>query len=449
MSDFKKTYTLIQHTPILHFQHLQGDVVLRTTEVKPKLDKFLIKQLGGWDKIKSEHYDWCHTKEDHHSLDYKMKIWVTPKSNQHKVENYIFTSYLKDDDSNEIRRQSKTPISNSPFFADAENIKNRKFDDCKVGLYYAQDKFDIQLSIFTLHEDLLSIIHEKISFFFVSHNFGTRQSKGFGSFTIKDQNMLPQSKYFFSVNPTSQSNEIKFKSLFTDIDLFWKALRSGLNDNFKKTINKGKSDEKEIRNNGIYFKSIMFRYAKNVRLIQWDKKTIKEHFFYDKLLEQRNDNTIKDKEVLTYSNDKKRLMRDMLGLSTEQKWLHKDYNNASIKKTHEGNLITRFKSPIIFKPIYDGMKWNIYLVVLGIPVTLAGQNFEVKALGNPLNIQFPTKEEATITDFLNYTFGNYKGNGFFEKDELNDQKYNKPNDVKFKRLKEILTEIRTNLNSQN
>lgn len=48
-SNFKKEYKLKQHTMLLHFQAKpsSGDNVrLRASEVKPKLDRFILKKLG-------------------------------------------------------------------------------------------------------------------------------------------------------------------------------------------------------------------------------------------------------------------------------------------------------------------------------------------------------------------------------------------------------------------
>lgn len=38
--------TLKQHTPLIHFQHDQYGATLRASEVKPKLDKFILERLG-------------------------------------------------------------------------------------------------------------------------------------------------------------------------------------------------------------------------------------------------------------------------------------------------------------------------------------------------------------------------------------------------------------------
>ena len=42
----KKTIKLKQHTPLLHFQSNEEGATLRVSEVKPRLDKFLLEQLG-------------------------------------------------------------------------------------------------------------------------------------------------------------------------------------------------------------------------------------------------------------------------------------------------------------------------------------------------------------------------------------------------------------------
>ena len=71
MSDYKLTFKLKQHTPIIHFQHDQYGATLRASELKPKLDKFLIEKLGGEEKLRRDHSDWFINKE-HSALDYKI-----------------------------------------------------------------------------------------------------------------------------------------------------------------------------------------------------------------------------------------------------------------------------------------------------------------------------------------------------------------------------------------
>ncbi|MEL7223220.1 MAG: hypothetical protein AAGJ93_17980, partial [Bacteroidota bacterium] len=47
---FKKVFHLKQHTPLIHFQHEQSGATLRATEVKAKLDRFI---LDNYQKLKT------------------------------------------------------------------------------------------------------------------------------------------------------------------------------------------------------------------------------------------------------------------------------------------------------------------------------------------------------------------------------------------------------------
>ena len=69
---------LKQHTPLIHFQHDQEGATLRASEVKPKLDRFILSKLGDGNyeagtKIAKEK-GWLVGKGDHPSLNYKMTI---------------------------------------------------------------------------------------------------------------------------------------------------------------------------------------------------------------------------------------------------------------------------------------------------------------------------------------------------------------------------------------
>ncbi len=85
MSKYKLKFKLKQHTPIIHFQYDQSGATLRASELKPKLDKFLIEKLGLTKKItidskekevpKSEYKHWFIDEgKEHLALNYKVKI---------------------------------------------------------------------------------------------------------------------------------------------------------------------------------------------------------------------------------------------------------------------------------------------------------------------------------------------------------------------------------------
>ena len=74
--------TLKQHTPLLHFQPNEPNATLRASEVKPKLDKYIIEQIGGgsYEKVKGdvkkEYKDLFINKDNIYALDYSLRIDV-------------------------------------------------------------------------------------------------------------------------------------------------------------------------------------------------------------------------------------------------------------------------------------------------------------------------------------------------------------------------------------
>lgn len=91
MYDCKRVQIGSTHTP--HpFQHSEPHACLRATEVKPKLDRFLIEQLEKDDRFGDDRWKkWFVGDGSQQSFDYMMRI--TPNSEQvertHSIENGI------------------------------------------------------------------------------------------------------------------------------------------------------------------------------------------------------------------------------------------------------------------------------------------------------------------------------------------------------------------------
>lgn len=79
--NWKLSYKLQQQTPLIHFQYNQSGATLRASEVKPKLDKFIISKLREDDR-KKEWYI-----ENTNALNYKMQIVANGEKtvSQHKI----------------------------------------------------------------------------------------------------------------------------------------------------------------------------------------------------------------------------------------------------------------------------------------------------------------------------------------------------------------------------
>jgi hypothetical protein len=167
------------------------------------------------------------------------------------------------------------------------------------------------------NKSLLEMIENYIVEFFITHNFGNRQNKGFGSFTIstleqKSINNYEINKYFDYVKKLN-SNNGNLSEIFKKIDKIYK----------------------KIKNNSMNNGSIIRDYFIN-KDINWEKKAV-------------NTKLIQKNEL--DSNSKYEFVRALLGLAM----LH-DYRqlNKKVWITHNGvgdKQIERFQSPLFFKVI--------------------------------------------------------------------------------------------------
>ncbi len=239
MSKFKLEFTLKQHTPLIHFQADQSGATLRATELKPKLDRFLLTKLGEGDyekgKEEAKKRGWLIGKGEHPALDYKVKIL-------HEGENQI------DFPKPFVKRGTNGYVA--PYFADGKSIEHDK---------------TINLTISSFKRDILEAIEKNIPLFFTFENFGTRQSKGFGSYHLSSttndefQELIKQHEnpvfHFTSSSKTS-------KEALRNIDFFYRKIKAGLNPK---------------ANHGKHFKSLLFEYM-CTKDSGWEKRWIKEKF---------------------------------------------------------------------------------------------------------------------------------------------------------------------------
>ena len=161
--------TLKQHTPLLHFQPNEQGATLRASEVKPKLDKYILSKME---------------VEERRALDYKLSIYT-----EGNIKEYLAASYLSRRALDTLNRNNINKIEISPYFAQekenkslvaSRNIRQDWKNFPKKGLL---NNGNVQLTIIGNHE-VLELISKYIQYFFLEENFGTRQSKGFGSFTV-------------------------------------------------------------------------------------------------------------------------------------------------------------------------------------------------------------------------------------------------------------------------
>lgn len=360
------TKRISQHTPLLHFQS-DAAVPIRATELKPKLDKYIIANYNG--TIPDE--------------------WIIKGANGSVSLNYKLR----------IRSQKAAPA----------RCQTDKRGKPIIPMFFGEGKTaitvqgSVSLVLFCFNKRLHDYLDKEVnwSLFFLSTNFGTRQDKGYGSFylevnpnynsfdpqtlcgaTIKtESNIDYRIDSFFTVNNCKSD----WNGIMTHISDVYKCLRGGINEH------------------GLYFKSLMFSFARDAKTdnkpagLYWDKRMVKELFYPKILKDQFYGNQEKDEALQKWTDlrtkrrirlikhpesdalrpkkitQKPYLFRDYLGLSTSESWKI-PYNKTITKKSKE---IARFKSPILFKPIYIDNCWYIFLLHREIPFEFKRGKFTV------------------------------------------------------------------------
>lgn len=407
----KLVIKLKQHTPLIHFQHNQEGATLRASEVKPKLDKFILTQLGKeqykeisddeYEEIASNYekdnpgcifddlydididaqyeaignflalkYKWIKGK----GLDYKMRIEMAPGST---TEEYLLASSIRDDKVQNLNNNGINTISGTPFFAqERENSQIANAQGYErtekwnaIGKKGIIIKEEIEVSILIMKDSnevpLTDYLKEHIQSFFLSTNFGTRQSKGFGSFTVtsilyndqtyelkNNEDLLKQYFQFVYKKATGGTNRINI--IFTTINNDYRLIKSGQRRPYKR--------------------SRMMLYA-DERGMGWDKKYIKKAY---KSL-PNNLFILKDEHPQDYYGEHEdyKYYRAMLGLTEQFEFLLSNppaINSKMIVKVSHPS-IKRFQSPILFKVIGNA----IYLVGNEISKKMLNETFTLSA----------------------------------------------------------------------
>ncbi|HUM51393.1 MAG TPA: hypothetical protein PK431_06230 [Chitinophagales bacterium] len=365
---YQLQFTLKQHTPIIHFQHIKDGATLRATELKPKLDRFIIEKMGGKQKMDKS---WFNDFE-RGSLNYKMKIIATD----------LCQTVIEEG------RQSSPPF----FFGNMgeEYKKNKKY------LNWSDTPLKLTLTIVNNKSVIFADkLKEYFPEFLLVNNFGTRQNKGWGSFylhentenyvsytdIIQKQNTIkPNSfQYFFDININLKSNDVLSRATeaLRNLEIFYKAIKSGHNKCFGR--------------DQFYLKPILWLYYKNVveKDIKWEKRKIKEKALSRFLVNQENMYSEAEDSPVTQKGKVELAIKDLLGYTTDEKWSAM-YNNANIAKSMDG--IDRYQSPITFKPILQNNGYKVLVILKDTPELLLNKDISF----NVNNVDFKMKTPAVF-----------------------------------------------------
>lgn len=338
-----KTYTLLAQSPIIHFQPGQEGATLRATEVKPKLDRYLRQRLG---RVPPE--------------------WLLP--GQEKALNYKLR-FLRASGVKIIELGPKTPYD--IFYG------NMGAGPKKKGVIA-----NVSMTVICMIPALLDEIEKHIGDFFIAHNFGAMQDKGFGSFVVDGADHAPRriaavlrETYGAKACYSFIHNETPFKQ----IKSLYATMKSGVSYASPKQP------------------SLLFRYMREEYDIGNDKDWIKQ----TDLVPTRG----KRPQPTANGQNSYYYVRALLGLAD-----HISFKGStdSVKISDQDGNIERLASPILFKIIGD----RVYYVARRLNDKIYGATFSF-SLGNRAHMKLytlnvPTKEQlgkGFIDDFLEYCFG--------------------------------------------
>ena len=315
-TNFKLEYKLIQQTPLIHFQSQEEGACLRASEVKPKLDCFIHANRS---PIPA---DWYIDKKQSNALNYKMKI---------------------------------------------EACGNKLVDEPERALFFGKGKQTVfynsglKLTILCFKEDLRSEIEACIRAFFLLHNFGTRQNKGFGSFMVSGtKNPTELLKSYVNENchiykmqyKTVQTRKDLYGKIFADIAELSAMLRGGIN----------------VRT-APYIKAFIVEYALK-KGIGGDKRYLKQKGIVPALGKSAEE----EKVHKQLKEEQYRYARAILGSAGTYTYKASEDSSEKIKikiYTKKEEPVKRIPSPVLYKIVNN----ELFIIVKRLPDAVYGKEF--------------------------------------------------------------------------
>jgi len=362
MGNYKCEIMLEQYTPMVHFQHDEPGACLRASEVKPKLDKYVLAWLSR-QKIKDTDLpaNWSDAQDEHASAALRYKMRFSAARSEEKPDHPLFFGNQGKD------VQQKKLIWNGVVNMTLVCLVDTKI---KVALPGQTEK----------ECTLLEILKSLIPSFFETHCFGTRSNKGFGSFCVNsidrktdfcrialNQDLLPpecEQAYFMAYKKGTTDGML----LLDDVYILSSLMKGGVNrpSYFKSQLHQA-----------VHMSSRYEETAKDEARAS-EKAFMKQRVFSSEDIAKYNRICKEGHEIVRLTRTPRYYYyRALLGLAGTYSFWGKDRNNAEInvrlrtikvvvedeserelsmdEKGKKGKKIGRFPNPVVFKPCPDGL----------------------------------------------------------------------------------------------
>lgn len=416
---YKLELDLEAQSPMIHFQPSQPGATLRASEVKPKLDRFMVKRLTAMtgrsvsELRESSDYGSIFTDKEHDALNYKLQIVAGTKGYQ-------------------IVTVGKSKEYGIFYGNNGPKDKKQSEDKKKLGVFS-----NPHLTILCFKEKLRALIEASIVPFFIVTNFGTMQSKGFGSFVPSaicgGQNKLDWAiqkeiagylkaetgsarcycMKFGNVPNTPDGKNSYSQKQFDEIKSFYSVMKSG--QNFRG-----------------YARSYLYQYMHGADnrnnagdvSIDNEKAWMKQSGIAPVVAKPEN------KKRADMKDENPRYVRALLGVAGAVSYLNESRQRETITiedKDKSKEKIERMSSPVFFKII----KNVVFITAREVPEEIYDRKFEFynKKTGKGGAIKTPSKSDFQsgrfdIQDFLAKYVKYYNSSELREK-QLYDIKNNK------------------------
>lgn len=363
MYSFQLEYTLIPHSPLIHFQYDSVGAALRATEVKPKLDRYLISHYNGTIP------DQWRNDQSKDALNYQLRIIS-----------------LEHNASIELGRKTNYEIfyGNMGDGAEKKGIKNKQ-----------------KLVVTCFIRELRDYIDRVIGDFFIVTNFGTMQSKGFGSFTVDGKNKNQEHicdvlkreytrlNHCYVFDRGAKYNDPLQDETFKRIKTVYSLMKSGLNYT------------RDGRYPTRYQRSILFNYVRSMTIhgtpanMGNEKAWMKQNGISPALNRSGS-------YVATHDHYS-RYVRALLGIGETIKYQDAPSGFVDVTIKEVSGSVERLNSPILFKVIDR----TVYYVATEINPEIYGKTFRFSSsMGNGTR-PVPTIPELPVNfleEFLHYAY---------------------------------------------
>ncbi|MBF0451768.1 MAG: hypothetical protein HQK75_13780 [Candidatus Magnetomorum sp.] len=245
-------------------------------------------------------------------------------------------------------------------------------------LYFANQHqllhyFGLTIVFTSFNDKILKTIEELFGDFLLITNFGTRSSKGYGSFSLDSFQINDVFKKYFKkvFKLKARVNNLNWEET---VDRFHKRMKAGINYNG-------------------YEKSLLFEYMCN-NGIRWEKRRIKQAF-----------PSLSSGKPPIDCDGEFRYVRSMLGLAEINEY-NKGNDTVRIQHRPKGHTpeerknkkIDRFQTPILYKVINQA----VYLLPDDSYKKIMGESFNFSYNSKDFNIDTPSGKEFDLLKFLEF-----------------------------------------------